>query len=86
LEYEFQVRNKTLKHHVSPMPPKLPRPMKHTLASLHIPPWLDEVQKNQHLKRALEAEGSGLPRQQKQSGPKVSRRGRRDVALKNQKS
>ncbi|WP_140977808.1 hypothetical protein [Bradyrhizobium guangdongense] len=41
-----------------PKPPVLPLPNLHNPASQHVPHWLSEDAKHQHLERALEAEGT----------------------------
>jgi hypothetical protein len=65
-----------------PKPPTLPLPSLHNPASQHVPQWLNEAGKRQHLERAQEAEGGAF---QKERPPSVLRLTREEWAAKDAK-
>jgi hypothetical protein len=82
LHHELMVRQGKLQFHVWPRPSKLAQPPLHNPASQHIPPWLDEDQKAQHLARAQAEEA---PPRQPERPPSILRLTREEWAARDAK-
>lgn len=55
IEHEYRVRLKTLESHAFLMPTKRLQPNLHNPPDQHIPPWINEAQKQKHIERAQES-------------------------------
>jgi hypothetical protein len=82
LEYELRVKREEISDNLFPKPPAQDRPLLHNPRSQHIPPWLTEDLKAQHLARALESEQSAP---QSERPPSVLRLTREEWAAKDAK-
>lgn len=56
IDHEIAVKQQRLLSHAWPRPSELDQPPLHNPASQHVPPWLTEDQKAQHLELAQEQE------------------------------
>jgi hypothetical protein len=82
LENEGQVRAKKKQVHDYPAPKAINRPPLHNPPSLHVPPWIDEDEKRQHLEIARATENVGP---QPERPPSVLRLTREEWAAKDAK-
>lgn len=72
LEEELKIKRGELRENFFPKPQTLTQPPLHNPRSQHVPPWLVENLKAQHLKRALESEGRATPRERPPSVLKLT--------------
>jgi hypothetical protein len=82
LENEWQVRTKKKASHDFPAPKAINKSPLHNPPSQHVPPWIDEGDKQRHLEIALENENSGS---QPERPPSVLKLTREEWAAKDAK-
>lgn len=82
IDHEIAVKQQRLLSHAWPRPSELDQPPLHNPASQHVPPWLTEDQKAQHLELAQEQEA---PPRSPQRPPSILRLTREEWEAKDAK-
>jgi hypothetical protein len=72
LEREYRVRSEALRAPNFPKPPERLPPKRYNPPALHVPPWLNEDNRRQHIERALAAERSATPQERPPSVLKLT--------------
>jgi hypothetical protein len=82
LNFEYLLRIGKKRHNAFPMPAKLSQPKPHNPLGEHVPPWLNQADRQRHIEHARELESDGQKQKPKLRPRKPSQREKREARLR----